>query len=65
MSAPHDDPHVTNNLKRKREDFLHGISMVDQLLTSYEEILGNAGVRAFFKLTFTLFACPSFWLRNI
>lgn len=50
MAANHDDSHVTNNLKRKREEFLHGITMVDQLLSSYEEILSNAGVCRFLSL---------------
>ena len=44
MSASHDDAHITANLKRKREDFLHGLGITDQLLLSYEELLSNAGV---------------------
>lgn len=55
MATNHDDSHVTNNLKRKREEFLHGITMVDQLLNSYEEILSNAGVCLFLSLQFASF----------
>lgn len=48
MAAPQDDAHITSTLKRKREDFMHGVNMIDQMLLSYEEILNNAGVRSSF-----------------
>lgn len=46
-ASTHDDAHITLNLKRKREDFLHSIQLTDQLLVSYEELLTSSGVRHF------------------
>lgn len=57
MSSSHDNTNITRQLKSKRDDFLLGLGLVDQMLASYKEILTNAGVRLAFPPPYPLY-CP-------